>query len=493
MKHLLIIIIIFFVANLQVKAQQFPKLDTRNYVSDSIVFHKKNPWLAAGEVFGVNMGVWAVDRYIANADFARINFSTIKNNFKKGFVWDTDMFSTNLFAHPYHGSLYFNAARSNGMNFWQSIPYTVGGSLMWEFFMENEHPSINDLMSTSFGGTALGEITYRLSDLFIDNRSTGTERIGREILSTLISPVRGINRLITGEAWRHTPGSKGRSFRKVPVNFIVNAGPRFLAVQEKSKHGSVGMNILFRLDYGDPFSDPTYSPYEWFQVRAGLELFSSQPLINQFNTIGALWGKPIFEKDQRTLTFGIFQHFDYYDSKKIPGSENEVVPYRISEAIAIGPGFLFNRRATPGNKVDVYGEFFLNGVGLGASVSDYYKVGERDYNMGSGYSIKMFAGLTYNQRWNFLINAENYHIFTWVGYDPDIDWNSIENPEELSVQGDNSNARLTVFSTNLIYISPKKWNIKLSNRYFHRRTHYKYYDNVEFSTYDITLSLGIKI
>ena len=85
---------------------------------------------------------------------------SIKNNFKTGPVWDTDKFSTNLVAHPYHGSLYFNAARSNGMNFWQSIPFAAGGSLMWEFFMENEPPSINDLMATTFGGVELGEITY---------------------------------------------------------------------------------------------------------------------------------------------------------------------------------------------------------------------------------------------------------------------------------------------------------------------------------------------
>ena len=134
------------------------------------------------------------DRFLMNEDFAHINGHTIKNNFKTGPVWDTDKFSTNLVAHPYHGSLYFNAARSNGMNFWQSIPFAAGGSLMWEFFMENEPPSINDLMATTFGGVELGEITYRLSDLFIDDRSSGAERVGREILSGLISPVRGINR-----------------------------------------------------------------------------------------------------------------------------------------------------------------------------------------------------------------------------------------------------------------------------------------------------------
>lgn len=490
MKHVLIIIFLYlFISSVQ--AQQFPQMDTRNYVSDTTITPVRKPWLAAAEAFGVNMGVWAVDRYIGKADFSYINFKTIKNNFKTGPVWDTDMFSTNLFAHPYHGSLYFNAARSNGMNFWQSIPYNAGGSFMWEFFMENEPPSINDLMATTLGGAALGEITYRLSDLFIDNRSFGIERVARELLSGVLSPVRGINRLITGEAWKPST-NKGRVFSYVPINFVINLGPRFLSEQEKSQKGTVGMNVLLRLDYGDPFSDPVYSPYEWFQVRVGLEFFSNQPLITQFSTIGALWGKQIFVKDQRTLSLGVFQHFDYYDSQNIQDSERKVVPYRISEAVAAGPGLLYNRRATKSDNVDVYGELYLNGIGLGASVSDYYKAGERDYNMGSGYSVKMFTGLTYNKRWSFLLKSENYHIFTWKGYDPDIDWNTVD-PKTLNVQGDNSNARLTVLSTSIVYFSQKKWNIALSNRYFQRKTHYKYYDDIAFSTFDIMLSLGIKI
>lgn len=491
MRQSLLIIITLALTVFATEAQQFLKLDTRNYVSDTIITSKKRPWLAAGEVIGVNLAVWGVDRYVANADFARINLKTIQHNFKTGFVWDTDMFSTNLFAHPYHGSLYFNAARSNGMNFWQSIPFVTGGSLMWELFMENEAPSINDLMATSFGGVALGEITYRLSDLFIDNRSSGAERVGRELLSAFLSPVRGINRLITGEAWKHST-NKGRAFSQVPVNFVLSVGPRFLSEHEKSKKGSVGMQLGIRLDYGDPFSDPAYSPYEWFQVRAGLEFFSSQPIVTQFNTIGALWGKQIFVKKERTLSFGLFQHFDYYDSKRITGSAREVVPYRISEAVAAGPGLLYHKGITPDSKVDVYGELYVNGVGLGASLSDYYKVGERDYNMGSGYSIKTFVGLVYNQRWSFYLNSENYRIYTWKGYSPDIDWSTID-PETLSVQGDHSNANLTVFSVNAVYMSPKRWNLRLTNRYFQRKTHYKYYDDVQFSTYDITLSLGIRI
>ena len=343
MKKCMLIGLICLLSSQWMWGQHFPQMDARNYVSDTALFIPRRPWLAASEVFGMNMAVWTFDRFLMNEDFAKINGHTIKQNFKTGPVWDTDKFSTNLVAHPYHGSLYFNAARSNGLNFWQSIPFAAGGSLMWEFFMETERPSINDMLATSFGGIELGEITYRLSDLFIDNRSHGAERVGREILSGLISPMRAINRIITGEAWRHS-SSKGRVYTSVPVNFIVGVGPRFLAEQEGSKHGTTSMHVSFRLDYGDPFNDDFYSPYEWFQLKAGFDFFSSQPLISQVNAVGAIWGKQVWSKGPRSLAAGIFQHFDYYDSELKSNSSQTVAPYRISEAAAVGGGLIYYKR-----------------------------------------------------------------------------------------------------------------------------------------------------
>lgn len=471
--------------------QHYPKLNSRNYVSDSTYLLPKKPWLATAEVVGLNIAIWGFDRFALNADFARINRQTIKNNFKTGPVWDTDMFSTNLVAHPYHGSLYFNAARSNGLNFWQSIPYVAGGSLMWEFFMENEAPSINDLLATTFGGVELGEITYRLSDLFIDDRTSGAERVGREILTGLISPVRGINRLITGESWKRRT-QKGRTYSRVPVNFVLILGPRFLAEQEHSRRATTSLHLGLRLDYGDPFEDEFYSPYEWFQLRAGFDFLSSQPLITQVSAIGALWGKRVWENGPRSLMAGVFQHFDYYDSQLRSSGDDKISPYRISEAAALGGGLIYYKQAEPSDKVDAFGSFYLNGIALGGSTSDYFRLDNRDYNMGSGYSLKVFSGLTYNQRWSFLLNLENYHIFTWKGYDPDIDLSTVD-PHTFNVQGDKGDSRLTVLEMRLVYLSNKRWNISLSNRFFSRRTHYFYHENVTHSNYDLRLGFGIKI
>ena len=68
-------------------------------------YGKKKPWLAVGETVGINAFVQSFDRFVLNADFAQINMHTIHHNLKTGFVWDNDQFSTNLFAHPYHGGL----------------------------------------------------------------------------------------------------------------------------------------------------------------------------------------------------------------------------------------------------------------------------------------------------------------------------------------------------------------------------------------------------
>lgn len=474
------------------KAQEYwPALKPRNYTNDSTLFTPRKPWAAAATTFGTNIGVWGFNRFIMNEDFAQINGKTIKSNFKTGPVWDVDKFSTNLFAHPYHGSLYFNAARSNGMNFWQSIPFTLGGSLMWEFFLETEPPSINDMLATTFGGIELGEVTYRLSDIFIDNRTSGIERIGREVLVGLLSPMRGINRLITSESRKYSP-VKGRTFPTVPIRFIVATGPRFLADQDKSTEGSVSMNLSFDINYGNPFDDEYYSPYEWFRFHLGADLFSSQPIITQVNAVGALWGTNIWERQSRSLMFGVFQHFDYYDSELRKNSSREIAPYRISEAAAAGIGLIYYREPTLPNKTAVWGELYANGIALGASLSDYLLLGERDYNLGSGYSVKAIAGLVYDEKLSFVLGLDNYHIFTWKGYSPDTDWSQID-PEYANVQGDKSNARLTVMSMRLSYLFKNRWLLSLNNHFYTRQTHYKYHDMVDYSTYDLLLSIGYRL
>lgn len=98
-------------------------------------------WRAGAETVGFNIGLWAFDRYVLKGHYAYISWNTIKENFRHGFEWDDDHLHTNMFDHPYNGSIFFNAGRSNGFNFWQSELFAIGGSAMWEMFMECEYPS----------------------------------------------------------------------------------------------------------------------------------------------------------------------------------------------------------------------------------------------------------------------------------------------------------------------------------------------------------------
>ena len=50
----------------------------------------------------------------------------------------------------------------------------------------------------------LGEITYRISSLIIDESLRGSKRVFSEIIAALINPARGFNRLIHGRTFRHT-------------------------------------------------------------------------------------------------------------------------------------------------------------------------------------------------------------------------------------------------------------------------------------------------
>ncbi|MBQ8774024.1 MAG: DUF3943 domain-containing protein, partial [Muribaculaceae bacterium] len=163
--------------------------------SDLAYYGKERHFRALGSIVGLNVGVWAYGRYIRKGDYAYINGSTMMENFRTGFIWDNDNMGNNMFLHPYHGSLYHNAARSNGFNYWQSGALAFGGSMMWEFLMECEYPSTNDIIATPIGGMALGEVLYRASDIILDDRTSGWERFGREAAAMVISPMRGLTRI----------------------------------------------------------------------------------------------------------------------------------------------------------------------------------------------------------------------------------------------------------------------------------------------------------
>ena len=161
---------------------QIDSRDTVNCNPASVRFErqvKPKAGFAALELVGLDAIFWGASKFVAGKPFADISLATIKKNLDTGFVWDNDEFPTNLVAHPYQGGLYFSAGRAWGLSFLQSIPYAFTGSFIWEMFLENEPASINDLITTTIGGMAYGEVMHRCSDRFVCYDQRGVKRLGK--------------------------------------------------------------------------------------------------------------------------------------------------------------------------------------------------------------------------------------------------------------------------------------------------------------------------
>jgi len=469
-----------FESNAQLILFSNDTIDLSRFRIDSLYNRYKHQWYAASYVASTNVGVWAFDRFVTKSDFARISPATVRANIRKGFVWDNDLFSTNLFMHPYHGGLYFNAARMYGMDFWQSLPYSFSGSLMWEVFMENEYPSINDFIATSIGGAGIGEMTFRLSDKVIDERASGLERLGRETAATLISPVRGIQRIISGKAWKHAT-TKGNVLPNRPINWYATTGYRNVYDNGKRHDDKSSMSVMtVGLSYGNPYDEDNGDPYDYFMMQVSCNLFSNQPLIGKVSSMGELYSQPIeMRKPNRQLLWGIFQHFNYFESRS-DSLNRTLYPYKLSETASIGPGLLYKKSYS--KKSEFCAAVYVSGILLGSTQSDHYYVRNRDYNLGSGFSSKLHLEWLFKERFTLRLRTEDYRIYTWMG--------THQQNDGGNAQGDESIASLSVGTINLDYLINRHMFVSIESGFYYRSTRYIQYPTVEHGVIDNKISLG---
>lgn len=437
--------------------------DERKFVScvtfpdsaDNSRHRKKNFWCAGAEVVGLNIGLWAFDRYVLNGHYAYISWNTIKANFKHGFEWDNDHLHTNMFDHPYNGSLFFNAGRSNGFNFWQSELFAIGGSAMWEMFMEREYPSTNDIIATPVGGAALGEVLYRTADIITDDRATGSERFGREFAAFLVNPMCGLTRIVTGDAWKKRTTS-GRRFGMPAISVDVSLGGRYLTLRDNDEGSKAGAVAQVNAEYGDRHAENATEPYDWFTFFMELQTVKTQPLLSRVEIVGRLLSKEVLDKKNLNLSVGMYQHFDFFDSDTIRRVERTgslwpcAVPYKLGTPASLGAGTM--ARYQPGKGIVIDGFAHANAVVLGGILTDFYRDYHRNYNWGSGFSIK--AGLNCSMfRDRLLIDIRNqfYKLYTWKGYDRNYDWSLTPEGAPVDVQGDKSASTFNHFESRISY------------------------------------------
>ena len=454
---------------------------------------KPNLLRTAAMITALNAFVNRWDTWVLNEEFSRISLNSIEHNFRHAFVWDNDNFNTNLFAHPYHGNLYFNSARANGFNFWQSYPCALGGSLMWEFFGEITPPAINDLMATSIGGTCIGEVTFRISDLFYDDREVGFSRFLRELGGAVVSPMKGLKRVLTGEAWRHKSSHYlYHDYSRIPVHYSISFGSRYLADDRALFRGEHNPYLELGMEYGDAYDNEENKPFDYFRANATFGFSGNQPAVNRLNLLGRLWGTPIADTKKLEADFGLFQHFNFYNSEAVKDG-TDLIPYRISEAASVGPGLIY-RFPHIEERMNLEQRVFLSGILLGGSLSDYLYIQERDYNMGSGFSAKVQTNMDIKKVGYMNIDANYFHIFTWKGYDRS-EWVGKEGFEldYTNAQGDPGNTRMMAFNANFgLYLS-QNLSLDLRGSYFWRHAHYRDFEDVDAKTFELRAGLTYKL
>lgn len=445
--------------------------------SVDIVYHqKKNFWRAGAEVFGLNISLWAFDRYVQKGHYAYISWETIKENFKHGFEWDNDHLNTNMFAHPYNGSMFFNAGRSNGYNFWQSELYAIGGSAMWEMFMECEYPSTNDIIATPIGGAALGEVFYRTSDLVLDDSSTGAERAGREVAAFILDPMRGFNRIVTGQAWKRR-STTGRRFGLPPISIELSVGPRMLDMID-NKGCQVGAAAEINMEYGDRFEHTTKTPYDYFSFLLEAQMMKTQPSLSRIEIMGRLLSKEIIDEEHLNLNAGLYQHFDFFDSDTIRKEEKnelipETVPYKLGTPASVGGGAMI--RYIPNQKMSMDGFAHFNLVALAGVSTDFYRDYHRNYSWGMGYSVK--AGFNWalsNDKVSVKIANQFYHLFTRNNFDSEYTWMTRPNGATIEIDGgDNGVTTFNHFEASVNYKLLKHIFLSAGFDLYTRHTYYR--------------------
>lgn len=412
-------------------------------------------WIPIAEVVGLNVGIGAFNAYVSGASYAKISFKTFEKNLEIGAVWDHDHFITNFFAHPYHGNLYFNTARSNGYSFWESVPFAFGGSLMWEMMMENEPPSINDLINTTVSGYYLGEMLYRASSLVIDESATGFSRVTRELFAGLLNPMRAFNRITTGKISRVT--SK-KAFDVEPVIIETSIGPNRVLDGTELFTGIINTAINFRMLYGDPFRERNVEPFDFFRIEAQLNLSDDTTYspIGMVTSYATLAGKNLNNKNQKIFA-GLFQNYDFYD--------NSI--YKVG-GISFGGGILSRFPSSIENS-SINTSLLLNLMPLGASNSAYSAYGEKEYNFSSGVNLKFETALVFN--WGFMAcNYNLYYMHTVLGA-PSDEYVGILRPR----------VQVKLFD---------QFNVGTEFLFYHREGYYKDYPDVSYRNNEIKLYLG---
>ena len=256
------------------------------------------------EIVAMDAAINLAARHVDDPAFYRVTPTSIRRNLSHSWVVDEDPFEINQIGHPYQGAMYHDIARSNGLNYWQSMAYTFAGSAFWEVFGETTPPSWNDQIATGIGGSFLGEPLFRISRLLLERADRGPG-VWRTLASIVASPPTGLNHLMVGTpAGRY--GADAVPFSDIRVQF----GTTGLA--ENGAGSSLKLDkphLALSMDYGYP-GNASYRherPFDYFRIEGNV----SKDELEQLSTRGLIAGAD-YGAGGVAGVWGLYGSYDYF-------------------------------------------------------------------------------------------------------------------------------------------------------------------------------------
>ena len=269
--------------------------------------------IPAAEIVGFIGALHAFDRLVIGDDDYDVDGHTIWRNLRTAPQFDKDPFNVNQIGHPYQGSIYYGLARSTGHNYWESLGYTLFGSFLWETAGEATLPSLNDYVTTTLGGSFVGEAFFRMASLLLEGGGE-TPGIWREVGAAVLSPGLGVNRLLFGDRFKPIfPSHDPAVYVSLRVGGTLTTSVTNAHLSSDVREQDASLN--FYMTYGLP-GKPGYTykrPFDFFlfEFTAVPNADTAADAIENLTIRGMLLGTRYEWGDDYRGIWGLFGGYEY--------------------------------------------------------------------------------------------------------------------------------------------------------------------------------------
>ena len=329
---------------------------------------EKSYVLPAAEIVGFQLLLNLFDRNFApGKEDYRSDLHSIHENLNSPWKFDRDGFSINQIGHPYQGSISYNLARSSGLNFWESLGYTTVGSGLWEIAGETTKPSLNDQITTSLGGSFLGEAFYRSAESLWSLGKRNFSTSAGKAAAAIASPAADLNNALGRDTKNDLEEQSPPLLMQFGLGYLNNVDI-FNAYDSPSHESLAGFN--FQIDYGLPGRRgyEYRKPFDYYSLDLALNSSPNDPL-GRLIVNGLLFGEEYTAGSDYRGIYGLYANYNY------------IAPeiFRVaSSGLSLGTTgqWWLGKRIALQNSL-------LGGVGFGAAGSVGQTDGTKEYHYGA--------------------------------------------------------------------------------------------------------------